>query len=418
MTEITLQDCVTDHLFLLVGGNPLPNYAAAKLLCRSGEHIVLIYTEGTSGTERYAKKLAELLNISWSACIGIADESDAFLVRKAIEEAKPHKLTGSVGLNYTGGTKVMAIHAYQTIKAVCPDVVCSYLDPRQMALRVEMPSNSETAATFPVNTPKMRAATRISFLDLLSLHGLQPHPSSPPRQNALLPDVAKLILGHFVGSTDEEMKQRRKPWNTWKATYKQNESFADCLYADIRQELDHKGISNAQGLMAHYNTRARHEQDRIWARNTNKEKDEAIRWIDKATWLEDVVLDAVKSISKDIDFNNILLGVETDERDRHFEVDVVAMRGYQVFVFACTTQFTDSACKEKLFEVALRTSQIGGDEARFALVCFHLDGTKIQGDIGELLTANKFKIFDIHALSDLPNQIKSWVLMVDREVSS
>jgi len=54
---------------------------------------------------------------------------------------------------------------------------------------------------------------------------------------------------------------------------------------------------------------------------------------------------------------------------RQFEIDVAVVRGHRLYVISCTTDNKIGMCKSKLFEVALRARQLGGDLARSALVC-------------------------------------------------
>ena len=69
---------------------------------------------------------------------------------------------------------------------------------------------------------------------------------------------------------------------------------------------------------------------------------------------------------------------------REFEVDVVLVRGHRLFLISCTTDTTLAQCKSKLFEVAMRARQLGGDLARSALVCL-IDGTNEKGPLVDQL---------------------------------
>jgi hypothetical protein len=52
------------------------------------------------------------------------------------------------------------------------------------------------------------------------------------------------------------------------------------------------------------------------------------------------------------------------------------MIGYQLFAISCTTSSYHDRCKQKLFEAQLRARQLGGDEARVALVsCYNRNET-------------------------------------------
>jgi hypothetical protein len=52
-------------------------------------------------------------------------------------------------------------------------------------------------------------------------------------------------------------------------------------------------------------------------------------------------------------------------------MDIVATRGYRVFVFSCAAKSRDRDVKEKFFEVVNRAARIGGEHARAAVVCLH-----------------------------------------------
>ena len=52
-----------------------------------------------------------------------------------------------------------------------------------------------------------------------------------------------------------------------------------------------------------------------------------------------------------------------------FELDVVALLGYQIVVVSCTLETGNAAIKEKGMEVILRARQLGGDEAQAIVLC-------------------------------------------------
>ena len=58
-----------------------------------------------------------------------------------------------------------------------------------------------------------------------------------------------------------------------------------------------------------------------------------------------------------------------NQRIRHFELDVVAVLGYQIVVVSCTTASNSSMVKQKAMEAYHRARQLGGDEARALVLC-------------------------------------------------
>ena len=57
------------------------------------------------------------------------------------------------------------------------------------------------------------------------------------------------------------------------------------------------------------------------------------------------------------------------QRDANFELDVVAVLGYQIVVVSCTLETENAPIKEKGMEVILRARQLGGDEAQTIVLC-------------------------------------------------
>ena len=57
------------------------------------------------------------------------------------------------------------------------------------------------------------------------------------------------------------------------------------------------------------------------------------------------------------------------QRDAHFELDVVAILGYQIVVVSCSLETGSDSIKEKGMEVILRARQLGGDEAQAIVLC-------------------------------------------------
>ena len=106
--------------------------------------------------------------------------------------------------------------------------------------------------------------------------------------------------------------------------------------------------------------------------------------------------------------SEIVVGVNAFRGEAHanLEVDVAAVRGHRSYFISCTTDTTKPVCKSKLFEVAVRSRQLGGDLARAALVCLADDKTVValQQDIDDLWgatnTTRVFGLSDLRAWSD------------------
>ncbi len=177
-----IRDYQVDHLLLLVGSNPLPNAVAGKLLTATSGTITLIHSRATDSLG-----LAQRLK-SWFLKAGYLDtnirfkeveESNAASVYKNVQDVlndvlKTYKRDYSnanmprMGLNYTGGTKVMSVQAYRALQdwdqEYEKDAVFSYLDARTLQMCFEGAPGRE-AISFPVGLK-----VDISIRDLLMLH--------------------------------------------------------------------------------------------------------------------------------------------------------------------------------------------------------------------------------------------------------
>ena len=159
----------TDALFLLIGTNPLPNYVAARLLAKNDGFVCLLHTPGRKGTAEVANRLQRKLEKDSPDLTVIRreiDEIDGDLISSKITEivkAIPSTVE-SVGLNYSGGTKPMAVHTYHELSAAFPDGCFSYLDARSLKMVINRRDD-------PTQAIKVGRNVELSLLDVLSLHG-------------------------------------------------------------------------------------------------------------------------------------------------------------------------------------------------------------------------------------------------------
>jgi hypothetical protein len=215
----TIHDYQVDHLLLLVGSNPIPNAVAGKLLVAKGGTITFIHSAGSL-------PLAQRLQ-SWlvgpnkdSADIDVVfagvEESNAASVYDGVIKAldtyeHDHRNaintgTARVGLNYTGGTKVMAVQAHRAVAEWAKthqleEPVFSYLDARTLQMCFDSAPGRE-AASFPVGL-----AVKISTLELLKLHNWESVPE--PTDTLILPQTASALLTLHTNASEAQI------WTDW-----------------------------------------------------------------------------------------------------------------------------------------------------------------------------------------------------------
>jgi hypothetical protein len=136
------------------------------------------------------------------------------------------------------------------------------------------------------------------------------------------------------------------------------------------------------------------------------------KWLD-GFWLEHRVLHALRNLPDNLHPNQAFQGVKVAVSKGGFELDVVATFGYQLFGFTCGTATGKGAKAElklKLFEGLLRARQIGGDQARTALVCVHEDPDGLQAEARQQIDPDgQVRVFGLKHLKDLENELAHWI---------
>lgn len=409
-----------DVLFLLVGGNPLPNYVSAQLMAREKADIHLLVTPDTQEVaKRLEKKLQQVMPRA-TFCRDPVPETGGYEIDCAIVKILQEANIGDrrVGLNYTGGTKDMAVHVYDKIQDTHPQGVFSYLDARRLSMGICVGAN-------PTQWPSVALAIAPTLQDLWELHGLIPDATKPssrqePRLKNLVHGIAK------VHSTAAGFRE----WRRWLAMLKTGEivptedefeelePFITQLAADCG--TDHPDAAQVAALF---------EQP------TLRKCDDFLR----GKWLEEWTMWSLLSIREAYDLKHWALGLYLEQDPKFvlhppappsFELDVVALRGYQLFLLSCiATEGMEKVserddpragdrgeAKRHLFEAYSRARQVGGDEARVGLVSCVAYPDKLRAEVTHEWDAKgKIWVFGQSDLLDLPNKLAKWFRTANQE---
>ncbi|GAA6618071.1 Card1-like endonuclease domain-containing protein [Scytonema sp. NUACC26] len=407
MNAPVLDKYKVDHLFLLVGENPLPNYVAARTLLKDSGTVYLVFTNqtksqkscllGVDGLRRYGIKIKEIDLANY--------ESNAYHIRDRIRTQIKSLSSGNTGLNYTGGTKAMAVHAYKAIQELKPDAVFSYLDSRHLKMFIDREGNQPIQCDVPLE---------LELKELFKLHNnnywLE---RKPPRLQPCLPNVAAKFASLYQ---DEDLS---KEWRSWceKKLYPltKNREF----WKNEEELKQVKGIST-DSLSPNLKSILRSELDasanEIRLEITQKKGFDSLtqvcEWLD-GTWLESHVLQQVKEIEHEFSIKESMMSFHIQDaqaswRER-FEFDVAFIKNYQLFAISCTTSSSKKLCKQKLFEAHLRARQLGGDEARVALVCYFDRPEWIKDDMRFAIDDRKIEVFGLNDINNLADNIADWI---------
>ncbi len=399
-------------LILLVGSNPLPNYLAACAL-RPGR-VALVYTEETKEAKvRLKRELKAKLGESVVLEEPFIDDATCHTtVRRVLDPLIRAEDGRDVLLNYTGGTKVMAAHARMAFTEVHrrPEHA-SYLDEGG---RDKSGLDHQPRLRFDNNTSQALSGYSDVGLDLktlLALHGIT-HKPREPKAPAPTSDDAREILCKVLAHPPLAA-----------ALYCERERLEDREYSNPSTATAAPFVAERYGLRlslpafptdALLNGLASRRDRESWFKQWYK--------FIGGEWLEEWLGEQIRALGL-VPTPEITVGVNAyrGEKKAQLEVDVAVVRGHRSYFVSCTTDISKPICKSKLFEVAVRSRQLGGDLARAALVCHADDRTvsALQEDVDDVWGAsNTTKVFglsDIRAWSDCdgkqsnPDWLRAWL---------
>lgn len=454
-----IEDHRVQHLFLLLGLNPLPNYVAARLLLKPGGKFYLFHSQPKAATPRgphaadaepdrmaeardtLIDRLADLgIKVADRISVSEADRDDIFKTVRDRAMALPR--ADSIGLHYTGGTKAMATHAYRALESVATEqnrtVVFSYLDARTLSLRIEKldgkPAQAIPLFPWPAKAAIGNDGAPPTLEQLAALHGETLLPDKDP------PDLLEAALELAQLCTNDQVAFALRTWLTKVVQPLQSSSWKHNNDGWLREtELEKKTLAwtfepeGERGRLYRLMGAPRILLQRVFGQSDKtsfslaQARDHLAKthgrtilcsqicaWLD-GVWLEQAVLDAVRQVADAAGIQEYRRGIETkpDPAVSHFptkfEFDVAALRGYQLFGISCTTSIDRRTSRIKLLEAAMRTQQLGGEEARIGLVTFYAKPGDLRDELSQMFQrGTQIHIFGPRDLTRLPAALQEW----------
>lgn len=415
-----LDEYKVKHLLLLVGSNPLPNYVAARTLLEDEGTVYLIYTDDTITEQECLSECLEENGVNQFQnieAIPLYDyQADSFHISETIKEILTPLLnsTERVGLNYTGGTKAMAVHAYRAVQELHPDAIFSYLDSRTLEMCIDRRNNT------PI---REKVFLKISFTKLFGLHNLKWQDDRPPSADPTLPDAAAKFAEFYQ---NKDLAQAWRDWskNKLRRQMKCYDKYGNYVWKPENELKTHPLIKlqdlpeQIKNILRQYlDTSTNHIDLTITQKKGFNDLTHVCAWLD-GVWLEDYVLQEVKKVYSQYPINDSGMSFNIEDPNPNapswktypkFEFDVAFILGYQLFAISCTTTDSKSLCKQKLFEAYIRARQLGGDEARVALVCCYDKPRILEEELINTIADPKIKVFGREDLPKLASQISKWI---------
>ncbi len=371
-----------DRLFLLVGSNSFPNYLTSLIL--KPRSIILFYS---SETEKIKDNLKDGLKEK------LADSSiDEICVRKATVATETYKVfheafrktfhetsrAANIHLNYTGGTKIMAANARMAFKdAGGEDKQASYLDERKGILRFDDDYEIKLSTE----------SFELKLDDILKLHGIKKRAKEKTPFSSIFKDAGRIseleLADKILKLVCNEPKYAKELYDNCQ------EASAINLGKELKKLLD-----------TDLSTVCFTEDG--WSKDIRKK----VAAFFKGGWLEIWCSELLRGMLKG---NEVSVSVNCIRaNDRSFEIDLAVIYEHRLYVISCTTASDLKLCKSKLFEVAIRARQLGGDLARSALVCLchgsDSNGSyagQLRKDIEDIWDAsNTPQVFNLDDLKD------------------
>ena len=370
-----------DILILLVGSNPLPNYVVGSYLMNKKrkdkekmpvpDTIILVHSDKT-------KIFAEKLNYEFKKLADIQyidlknKENDPECIKnKLINFLKSKNNISSLHLNFTGGKKTMAVYSYMAVYDYAKEkAIFSYLDPDKHRLVLQ------DGRHFPA-MHDLRDDVLLNIQTVLELHDMKiiNEGEDEPLYKKIISDSQ---FDEFIKMAVEKYYNNDRSWFTKFASFRNQ--FIRGASLSIREkwrkkECDPQVIesANKKGFFAgftlkfpFFNNFFINDQYDI----SKADKFFTFHEFITGKWLEDFVLVTLQKLKQkgNIEVEEIKKGVEAHYADRKTEIDVIVIKGYEMFLISCTTSQEISFVKQKAFEALYRAEQVGGEHAKVVVV--------------------------------------------------
>jgi len=365
-------------LILLVGSNPLPLFATAKFLLdvnngvdddlANPDKIVLIHTKETVS---FAENLFSVLKLDEQkrVMVDLEDEGrNPTKIRKKIIDkldaliALESNGNHVVHLNYIGGTKPMAVQALLAVTEWTndkPNIKCVFSDVDPELDKIIF---SDTGYGLPVGNA-LKDFVNLKVEELMVLHDMTPY--EPGKVSLSVSDRNELI--HFCNLLWEKYNNPS------------SKKFANRLAVLGRRinSMKTRDDNETEKLLLS-NDKIKHDlayfgkEIPLFLSLFSNSSNPTLKRLTFLTsgWLEELVHSCLINLKLNdpVMINEVRRNLKAQHKGRSTELDVVAIKGYTLFLFTCTISNKIGTAKQKAFEAIYRANQLGGEHAKVIVV--------------------------------------------------
>ncbi|MDH5403738.1 MAG: DUF1887 family CARF protein, partial [Candidatus Heimdallarchaeota archaeon] len=390
----------------LLGSNPIVPVTSIKYYVRSTTKIYILLSKDMqfilnrikSWKQKYFNNLKGLV---WEEII--VDPYNPTIIRERLtNQIKTKDLEGNIVLDVTGGTKQMTLAVFmylQNFNINGNKIWLSYI--------VNQPWKMIVSDIDSLQTYHYPVAEKFSLKEVIHLHQDKVNFGKLPKATLLI-NLSHVICQNIV------QDRGNKTWNNWK-----NKNIHDCFNGRNTKgerelekiHLDFSKFPDIVQQLSDDKKRATFEINDlkgILSFNSNKK---VVDWFN-GFWLETYTFSLFKNTKLGSLVDDIKVNVHVF--DPEFELDVVILVKNRIYVISISTGFGKgnlgkADLKKKIFEVIIRSRQIGGWKAYYGLISLTDRPEELEKEVEDYLVDRSVKVFGRRDLIDLEEKIINWI---------
>lgn len=402
-----------------VGSNPLPVYVSIRAMTEMEcffdyrcDKILLLVSENTLAyAENIVLSLPQCKEMFVDFCDLGSDHRDAIKIgaklQNRLHRIKEDSEIESVVLNYTGGTKVMALSIYAVLGklfAETPErLILSDLDPDKHRLNVV---HKDSIRSLPADGD-ITDHIDCTIEEILKLHGVNTKLKDDDEYNDEFlwgMNLPKLLL-QLCQSTYQKCNYDAAFCEKWQKAkeIKRVKKVKTELYKKLRETCEIDGLSE---VMKQLSLPEEITELKSFAMlEENRDKLYSLCEFVHGKWLEHLFFGYIRKYFEktetkysDIKMGSepIFLGASSSDKIQKqgdSEIDIMFMIGYRLFLVTCTTASKIGTVKQKAFEGIYRAKQLGGEQACVIVVSMISEALHGNNNLETLRTT--LKSFDM-----------------------